>query len=303
MKSLKMIGPMVRYELVRKFIDKNGIGIEIGPSHNPIAPRRDGYRVQIIDHLDRSGLMAKYAGHNVCLDNIEEVDFVWHGQRYAELVGAIGRYDWLIASHVIEHTPDLIAFINDCDEVLMDSGLLILAIPDARFCFDCFRPLTGLARVVDAHLNKNVRHTVGTAVEHLLNSCSKGGKIAWQANSPGICSFIHDASDASTALQQPQTENAPYQDYHAWCFTPNSFRVLMDDLFNLKLISVREVCFIPTGGFEFFVVLGRTGTGPAQDRLELLKMVRQEMGRSSVLMQRLRFGLSSLGRYLRRRWR
>jgi len=288
---------MLRYELVKKLIDKNGIGVEIGPSHNPIAPRKDGYRVHIIDHLDKPGLMEKYAGHNVCLENIEDVDYIWNGESYADLVGTSGYYDWLIASHVIEHTPDLISFINDCDEVLKESGLLILAVPDARFCFDCFRPLTGLARVVDSHLDKKVRHTAGTAVEHLLYGCTKGGKIAWQGGAGGHYAFMHTGSEVQAALQQ-SSENSAYHDYHAWCFTPGSFRFLIEELFSLGLINVREAKFIPTGGFEFFVVLGRTGAGPGKDRLELLKMVQREMGRPSTLMQQLRYGLLSLAEYL-----
>src|SRR6185312_6752143 len=127
-------------------IKRDGLGVEIGPSHDPIAPKRDGFRVHVIDHGTREELLAKYAGHHgLQLDRIEEVDFVWKGQSYLELTGNAKHYDWIIASHLIEHTPDLIAFLADCDSILKDDGVLSLVIPDKRYCFDRFRPVTGLA--------------------------------------------------------------------------------------------------------------------------------------------------------------
>jgi len=44
-------------EQLLRYIDKNGHGVEIGPSHSPVAPKRAGYKVHIIDHLDREGLI------------------------------------------------------------------------------------------------------------------------------------------------------------------------------------------------------------------------------------------------------
>jgi hypothetical protein len=44
---------MDRKEKALQHIDPHGKGVEIGPSHNPIALRREGYNVQIIDHMSR----------------------------------------------------------------------------------------------------------------------------------------------------------------------------------------------------------------------------------------------------------
>src|SRR6185369_11383392 len=289
---------MLRYDLIKKHIDKKGIGIEIGPSHNPIAPRKEGYNVHIIDHLDKAGLIAKYTGHNVNLENIEDVDFIWHGEKYADLVGATGYYDWIIASHVVEHTPDLVSFINDCDEILKESGVIILALPDASRCFDYFRPLTGIAKIVDAYLNRATRHSIGTAVEHLLNACTKGGQIAWNSSNKGPLAFIHSLDHARAALNR-SADDSQYLDYHAWCFTPYSFRVMIEDLYSLGLITVREVHFLPTGGFEFFAVLGREGGGPGMERIEMLDKVRTEFCRKSTFLQQFIHTMKSLGKCFR----
>jgi 2-polyprenyl-3-methyl-5-hydroxy-6-metoxy-1,4-benzoquinol methylase len=153
---------MDREAIILRHVDKTGRGIEIGPSHSPVAPKSEGYRVDIIDHMDRDGLIAKYREHNLRLENIEEVDFVWRGESYADLTGKTGHYDWIIASHLIEHTTDLIGFLNHCDEVLRDDGVISLAVPDKRYCFDRFRPITGLARLIDGHQNPGARHSPGT---------------------------------------------------------------------------------------------------------------------------------------------
>lgn len=291
---------MRRYDLIEKYIDKHGHGVEIGPSHNPIAPKRAGYKVDIIDHTDRAGLLGKYKEHGVNLDNIEEVDFIWSGEKYSELTGRSKYYDWVIASHVIEHTPDFISFVNGCHEILNDKGVLILAVPDSTHCFDYFRQITSISRIIDAHITGNKFHTVGTAVDHVLNVCTMDGNIAWDSIANGEFRFIHSMPEAKSLLDK-STDVAAYLDYHAWCFTPHSFRTMIEDLYNLGLICVREVIFIPTGGFEFFIVLAGKGEGPKQSRLQMMQKMKQEVSQEKTILKRLYFRLLRLrNRFVRR---
>jgi len=257
-------------------IDRNGVGLEIGPSHDPIAPKRDGFNVHVIDHATREELLVKYEKHGLALDRIEEVDFVWHGESYLELTKHPHYYDWIIASHLIEHTPDLIGFLADCDSILKDNGVLSLVIPDKRLEFDRFRPITGLARVIDAHLAGNRIHSAGTAAEYFLNVASKSRQIAWTANTRGDYHFIHDAQYARDMIREIR-EKGSYLDIHNWCFTPHSFRLIVNDLHLLGYTNLREVDFHETEGFEFYVTLGRHGTGPGLSRLDLLRAVDAEL--------------------------
>lgn len=205
---------MNRTEIVLKHIDKDGHGIEIGPCHNPIASRKKGYNVHVIDHLDREGLIAKYRDHHIDLDRIEEVDFVWRGENYTDLTGKSKYYDWIIASHVIEHTPDFIGFLNNCDSVLKDDGVLSLVVPDKRYCFDHYRPVTGIARIVDSHYQNSRIHTAGTAAEYFLNVVSSEGNIAWNSSVSGDYSFVHTLEDSLQAMKSVLDEQA-YLDLHA----------------------------------------------------------------------------------------
>lgn len=267
---------MTREEKILSHINKTEIGIEIGPSHAPIAARRDGFNVHIIDHLNKTQLIEKYKDHNVQLDRIEEVDFIWNGQSYAELTQKTKHYNWIIASHMIEHTPDIISFLNQCDEVLKATGVLSLAIPDARFCFDYFRPITGIAKVLDAYYNKNIIHTPGTAAEYFLNFAKRGGNICWFDGYKEELSLEFTKTDAYNQMQTVLQYNA-YLDLHSWCFTPTSFRLLIQDLNDLGLIKLKEVSFYPTSGCEFFITLGRKGSGFFQNRMDALKTIKAEI--------------------------
>lgn len=268
--------PTTRQEKVLRHVDRRGVGLEIGSSYNSIAAKRDGYNVQFIDHATREQLVAKFRHHDVDVDSIEEVDFIWNGEDYATLTGRPKSYDWIIASHIIEHTPDLIGFLNSCDAVLKDEGVLSLAVPDKRYCFDRHRPLTGLARVIDSHHQKNTRHTLGTLAEAHLNAVTKGGDLGWAAGNPYECEFIHSPETVRELVRQA-AETTAYIDHHAWCFVPHSFRLLLNDLHLLGLTQLREVDFSPTEGHEFFVTLGRRGTGSGLSRDDLVRHVDREL--------------------------
>lgn len=267
---------MKREEKILHSLNKNGYGVEIGPSHNPVAPKKAGYLVHVIDHMSRQELMEKYKDTKVKLENVEEVDYVWRGEPYDVLTGKSKFYDWIIASHVIEHTPDFIGFLNNCDSILKDDGVISLAIPDVRYTFDYFRPITGISRIIDAYFQKNTIHTPGTAAEYLLNVVYKNGNMAWSDGSSGEYTFIHSLDDTLNCIDHI-INNKLYLDVHAWCFTPHSFRLIIHDLNSLGFIPFKEVSFFPTYGHEFYVTLGRAGEGIHFNRLELLKKIKSEI--------------------------
>jgi hypothetical protein len=271
---------MTRREKVLSHINTNDIGIEIGPSHAPIVTKKDGHQVHIIDHMTREQLIEKYKDHGLQLNNIEEVDFVWKGESYSELTGKKKFYNWVIASHLIEHTPDLISFLNDCDAIMKDDGVISLVIPDKRYCFDHFRPITGLSKIIDGHFNKNTIHTPGTAAEYFLNVVASKGRIAWDSSSKGKYQFVHSLNDALDGIDRT-SKKKEYIDIHSWCFTPNSFRLIIHDLHSLGLIPFKEVSFFPTEGCEFYITLGRHGKGIKESRLEMLKIIEAEISRQT----------------------
>jgi SAM-dependent methyltransferase len=154
-------GRMTREDKALYALNKKGAGLEIGPSHHPIAPKSRGFNVHILDHASAEELRAKYKGHGVNLDNVENVDFVWSGQSLPDLIGRTACYDWIIASHVIEHVPDLGSFLQQCEALLKTDGVLSLVIPDKRYCFDYFSPPSTTGSVLDAWAEKRIRPSAG----------------------------------------------------------------------------------------------------------------------------------------------
>lgn len=268
-------------------IKRDGVGIEIGPSHRPIAPKNMGFKTHVIDHMSKEELKIKYKHANVALENIEEVDFIWRGESYAELTNNHEYYDWVIASHVIEHVPDLIGFLSGCEAILKNDGVLSLAIPDSRFCFDHFRPMSSLGSIIDANTIRRNLNSAGTVAEFLLNAVKRGGAITWPRTSTDEFSFIHGVVGVKDAIKKV-AEEGKYIDAHVWCFTPHWFRVIIDDLYALGFISMREISFSDPGTHEFYVTLGRTGKGSGMQRLDLLRQTGMEISMADAELTALK---------------
>jgi SAM-dependent methyltransferase len=269
---------MNRLEKALYLVDKSGLGLEIGPSHNPVAPKRAGFNVEIVDHGTAEELRKKYKDHPVVLENIEAVDYVWKGEALTELTGKKNHYDFIIASHVLEHIPDIVSFFVQCETLLKSAGVLSLIIPDKRYCFDYFRWPSSTGEVLDAYTEKRSRHTAGVVFDHFASATKMDGHIAWSAGTPkGSFEPIHSFQQARNLWRNALT-NADYIDVHAWRFTPNSFRLILHDLRILGLIRLVELASFDTDGCEFYVSLG-VDQQPSTEfsREELLGNIMNEM--------------------------
>lgn len=273
----RLFGGTTREEKVFRLLDKTGLGLEIGPSHNPIAPKKKGFNVHILDHASATDLRKKYQGHGVNLDNIEEVDFVWHGETLQELIGKTGCYAWIIASHVVEHVPDLISYLQQCETLLKPDGILSLVIPDRRYCFDYFSSSSSTGNVLDAYSEKRVRPSHGQIFDNFANAAKRKGNIAWSFDAMGGADELsHTFAEAKSHWELSiSTEN--YMDTHCWRFTPASFRLLISDLQGLGLIGLEIKSEFDTSGCEFYVSLGKViGPSVKLDRLAALQMRKHE---------------------------
>lgn len=268
-----------REDKVFKLLNKKGQGLEIGPSHNPIAPKKMGYNVHILDHATASELRAKYEGHQsngVILENIEEVDFVWHGEPYQKLIGKTNCYDWIISSHVIEHIPDLISHFQQCEALLKPNGILSLVIPDKRYCFDYFSSVSSTGEFLDAFEEKRTHPSAGQTFDHFANSTKCGEQTAWNINHKGSYKLIHSFDQAHNLYNQAR-DSKSYIDVHCWRFTPTSFRLLISDLQRLGLINLKIKTSFDTTGCEFYMSLVKKKNSHIKlDRVTTLQKIKLE---------------------------
>lgn len=249
---------MNRRQFVNEQLNIKGSGLEIGPSYNPFFPKKEGYNVKTLDHASGEVLRQKYSSDPaVDVSKIEDVDFVWSGEPYAELIGE-EKFDWIFAAHLIEHVPDMIAFINDSSTILKEGGMLALVIPDKRYTFDMYRPQSSLGAVIDAHSYNRKAPSLGNRVECIY---TYGVKKEGTSVTDEVFSSFLPQGDIKHAMERAGA-NSEYVDVHVWAFTPNHFRLIIETLFQAGLISLREKYFHATVGNEFYIILSADSYGP-----------------------------------------
>lgn len=264
----------VRRDFVFSTADRSGTALEIGPAHNAILAKRDGFRTRTVDYIDRDGLVEKYKEfRQYAPEDIEEVDYVIPAG--AAMSDAIReQFDLVLASHVLEHSISLIDFINDCTNLLAPNGVLSLVVPDHRYCFDRFRERSSIGRVIDTSINSPGVHSVGTMTEFTLNAVKHRGTTSWSAGHKGRYRFVHGLDEVKANAIRAKGDT--YIDVHNWVFSPNHLRLMLEDLYALGLISVREAAFQDTIGHEFFLNLTVDGPGSGLSREALVALADAE---------------------------
>ena len=189
------------------------------------------------------------------IDAIVPIDYVSPTGSIRDIVPAIGPFDYAIASHVIEHVPDLIEWLGDIRAILRDRGVLSLAIPDHRRCFDALRSPTVTAEVIQAHVSRATVPSPRQVFDHYSCAVAWRGAIAWEQDVAfGELTSIHtevEALERATAV----ATTGEYVDVHCWVFTPSSFAHLFAALQRMQLVPFSlEHCSDTVGG-EFFATL------------------------------------------------
>jgi Methyltransferase domain len=240
--------------LLRSIDVANAKGLELGPLINPVV-RRDMGDVRYIDHVDTDELRARYATHvGFDVDAIVPIDYVTRGSIY-DTVGPDIPFDYVIASHVIEHVPDVVGWLGDIRSVLRDDGVLSLAIPDHRRCFDALRSPTVTADLIHAYLTKPTTPSPRQVFDHYSCAVAWRGMIAWEEEPPfSELVLVHSESEALERATTAST-SGDYLDVHCWMFTPSSFMRIFGALTRLQLVPFSlESCSETVGG-EFFATL------------------------------------------------
>lgn len=248
---------------IRRHLDLgSGPGLEIGPLHSPIVTRGDA-DVRYVDVHLTPQLKEYYATHpGTPVDDIVEVDYALieagRSRSLAEAVAADAPFAWVVASHVVEHVPDLVGWFADVAEVLADDGVLVLAVPDRRFCFDALRPPTTVGQVLQAHLDGDTRPSARAVFDHFDQAVDIDLGARWRGEPADPARIIHGTAYAWERVVEGAA-SGEYQDCHVWLFTPAELVAQLTTLARLGLLDLALHALDPTpaGDVEFYVALRR----------------------------------------------
>jgi hypothetical protein len=252
-----MVTPMVdRTERLVAGIDlRNGKGLELGPLTNPVVTRSMG-DIRYLDHVDTDALRARYASHDgFDVDSIVDIDYAINGESIRSAVGDDAPFAYVVASHVIEHVPDLIGWLDDLRRVLRDDAVVSLAIPDHRRTFDALRSPTVAADVLQAHLDGATAPSPRQVYDHYSSAVSWRGSISWGEEPPFEELVPVHSEDEAFERATSAGRSGDYDDVHCWVFTPRSFCRLFASLQRMQLVPFSVVDCSDTIGGEFFATL------------------------------------------------
>lgn len=238
---------------------EKGRGLEIGPLMRPIVTKDMG-RVEYIDRATTEELRRWYSNNDqVDPAGLVEVDHVWGSQTLFDCVGRQRVYDYVVASHVIEHVPDLLGWLQEIASVLADGGIGSFVVPDKRYTFDILRRTSSDSDLGDAYVRGLRRPDARQIFDHFINFRNVDGETLRSGNvRPGDIPAQHDARDLMEICRRAQS-SGEYIDAHCWVFTPRSFVEALDLGSRLDVLPFEIGTIIPTPEWshEFFVSLRR----------------------------------------------
>ncbi len=220
------------------------VGAEIGPLHNPLIKRADGHIVYI-DHKSAEELRTSYASDpHVDTQNIQ-VDAIWGAHTLREAIDvyckqsdhAVQNLDYVVASHVIEHVPDLVTWLQEIRSVLSSTGQVRLAVPDKRYTFDYLRRTTQIEDVLVAYIHRARMPNTHCVLDFCLNFVTVDIAAAWAGALDASQLKKYHTFEGAVGAARDAMMTGKYVDVHCWVFTPQSFAKLFVELARGDLID------------------------------------------------------------------
>lgn len=179
----------------------------------------------------------------------DKIDYV---SECADLGIIKDKFKVVFSSNCIEHQPDLVKHLMDVENILEAGGKYYLVIPDKRYCFDYYNRQSDWCDVVAAHFEKRRVHSLRSlfAIE---NRTHNNAKEHWAGNHGEAPSVNPD--NIGNLIRE--YNEGKYIDTHAWYFTPESFKEIMERLNEMGLVKLKLANVYETekDSCNFFAIL------------------------------------------------
>lgn len=251
---------MDRYQVLTAPLELSGTGLEIAPYFYPLLDKAR-HDVRYVDCIDNDTIAKKAAANPGAIGReIPRIDWVWTpGKPLRACVPADIVFDYCVATHVMEHVPDTIGWLNQILEVMRDGAVLALALPDRRHTMDYYRRETTLGDVVGNWINAPSRPTSAQIVDFLSQSFydTRDGGRKFDLSQPFAAAPRHYTDDQALEFAANSHRDGNYLDIHCTVWTPASFVDVMSRVVGMGLMNVeisKPMQRDPESGWDEFIV-------------------------------------------------
>lgn len=260
-----------RKSKIRAHIKPHMLVGEIGGSYSAIFPRDTYGNVITFDFMTTEELRKRYPGQY-----IDEVDYVLTDCSPHLLIPKElhGTFDAFAVSHVLEHITDPIGLKKSLRILLKSDGIICGALPDHRYSFDFFRPISSRGQFIQAHSEKRKVHPPSVHYDLESTRVTANGNETWNIGDkidPKLSGSIFQGIERFNKA----AISGVYEDTHGWVYTPTSFELNIFEWRNLGITGWK--CKIERApGVEFYFWLTPDDTrddNVNEKRLEFFKKI------------------------------
>lgn len=232
-----------------------GLGLEVAPYFNPVLLKSE-CQVHYTDYIGNDEIAAK-AKENPTLNGRVPpiVDFVWTpGAPLKDCAPPGTEYDFALASHVMEHVPNPLGWLNEILSVMKTGATLRLFLPDKRTNNDVNRHETSFGELLSWWLERPSIPTPAQVADFMFNSLND-----LQRDDARLLETPRSYSDQDVLNFATFVYNErAYIDVHCTVWTPDSFIREMQPAVRLGLLNVVLVP-VEQWRYEFAVDLVKLG--------------------------------------------
>ena len=245
---------------VMKLLRPEGRGLEVAPYFDPFLLKGGDLEVYYTDYISTEEIRAKAANNPGGKSaEVPAIDFVWIPGKPLAACAPVGlTFDYAAASHVMEHVPNPIGWLNEILTLLNPGGRLALFLPDRRRNIDIFRNLTSFGELVGLWITQPAVPTPHQILDFMTMSLD-ATKLSGDWSNLSVATaptFYSDTDSLSFATSAGM--NGTYVDIHATVWEPEHCvkvleRVVQAGLLNVAISPPEET------ELEFAVVLTKLG--------------------------------------------